>query len=238
MPVDFSFRTSGNLHTILKEVFFFGEYVPLTRTEAPFIIDCGGNIGVTTLFLKYQFPKASVLVFEPSAENFKVLQQNIERNKLADVKAVRAAVCDTEGEVTFWDDPKSPGSATSTETVANSKGTDRFTQETVPAVRLSRFIDRPVDVLKMDIEGGEGVVLDELDRSGKLAQVSEIIFEYHMNPANKINALPRVIEILERNGFRVLPFGIDLSRGVARLFPRAFCHFMIHAARRPALQQG
>lgn len=231
MGLLFWFRTYQNLHTILKEVFFFGEYVPKGQTETPFIIDCGGNIGVTTLYFKMIMPKASILVFEPSTENFQCLEKNIQSNRLQDVKAIRAAVCDHEGDITFWDDPKKPGSATSTQAVANTKGDERFRMESVPAVKLSHFIDRPVDVLKMDIEGGEGIVLRELDQSGKLALISEIIFEYHVNSSNKENKLTDIVEILERHGFRITPFGIDLSKDVGRIASRPFHHFMIRASK-------
>ena len=42
----------------------------------PVIVDCGGNIGLSALYLAHQFPEAVVVVVEPDEENFEVLRKN------------------------------------------------------------------------------------------------------------------------------------------------------------------
>ena len=68
-------------------------------------------------------------------------------------------------------------------------------------VKLSSYINRPVDLLKMNIEGAEGEVFEEIE--DKLHFVKEIIFEYHAFD-NLPQNLGKILIILERNSFRYL----------------------------------
>jgi FkbM family methyltransferase len=224
----FSHRSLSNLKMMLKDTFFFGEYRLSPKADPVFIIDCGGNIGVTALFFKFRYPKAKVLVFEPAEKNYAVLKKNIEQNYLEGVEAVRAAVCDHAGEMSFWDNVQSPTSSTGISTWAVDK--DKFVESRVPAVKLSSYIDRPVDVLKIDIEGGEGLVLEDLDASGKLKEVNEIVMEYHSDKLNAQNKLSKIIDILERNGFAVVPYGMLLARAAQdHVWKKPVYHFMLNA---------
>jgi FkbM family methyltransferase len=223
------FRTYENLLTILKEVFLFGEYRPLTVGQNPFIIDCGGNIGITTLFFKQRFPGSNILVFEPLNGNCQIIRKNIEGNRLQGVRVVEAAVGSSEGTITFWEDAKKPGSSTAVEEVVGTKGEHRFQKVNVSSVQLSTYIDKNVDLLKMDIEGGEGIVFEELDRSGAMRRIREIVFEYHVNPKNSSNNLSKIVAILERNGFKLIPGGSDLVLKGDSMLLKASFHYLIHA---------
>lgn len=56
----------------------FAEYrAQLAEGLKPLIIDCGGNIGLSALYLAYRFPEAIVVVVEPDEENFAVLKKNV-----------------------------------------------------------------------------------------------------------------------------------------------------------------
>ena len=66
--------------------------------------------------------------------------------------------------------------------------------------KLSQFLDRDVDLLKMDIEGAEEDVLHELATSGKLRFVKRMHVEYHHHIDPRKNALSRILKILEDNG--------------------------------------
>ena len=64
---------------------------------------------------------------------------------------------------------------------------DRMPGDTVrvPAVRLSRYVTKPVDFLKLDVEGSELPVLRDLVSSGTIAQIRQMVIEFHhhMSPA-------------------------------------------------------
>ncbi len=50
----------------------------LSRGETPLIIDCGGNIGLATVWFAENYPKANICVVEPDSNNLHVLMKNIE----------------------------------------------------------------------------------------------------------------------------------------------------------------
>ena len=63
------------LHT-LKEIFINEIY----RVELPansFIIDCGANIGLSTIYFKQICPTAKIIAFEPDSTSFTILTKNI-----------------------------------------------------------------------------------------------------------------------------------------------------------------
>ena len=64
---------------------------------------------------------------------------------------------------------------------------------------LSKFIDRTIDFLKIDIEGAEFRVINEI--KDHLKKVSNIFIEYHSDIKEK-QKLNKILSILTKNGFR------------------------------------
>ena len=79
----------------------------------------------------------------------------------------------------------------------------------VQVVRLSKYIDRPVDLLKIDVEGAEGMVLEDLAAAKKLVMVKQMIIEYHHHLRKDVDALSKFLRILEDHGFG---YQIETSR--------------------------
>jgi hypothetical protein len=71
----------------------------------------------------------------------------------------------------------------------------------VEAVRLSEFVREEVDFLKMDIEGAEAEVLEELAEADKLRLVREMVIEYHHHIDPGEDHLGATLRLLEQNGF-------------------------------------
>ena len=71
----------------------------------------------------------------------------------------------------------------------------------IEAVLLSDYIVEPVDLLKLDIEGAERRVLEELVKRGKLHMIRELIVEYHHHITCEDDELSRVLRMLESHGF-------------------------------------
>jgi len=72
---------------------------------------------------------------------------------------------------------------------------------TVPAVKLSGWLDRPVDLLKLDVEGMASRVLEDLAESGKLALVHEVIIEFERFVRMRDRGIARGLQLLEEAGF-------------------------------------
>ena len=83
------FRAQGYPHAIhlrahtsdvfaADQVLVREEYHPLTRVQNPrVIIDCGANIGCTSVYLLTRFPEARLIAVEPDAENCSVCERNL-----------------------------------------------------------------------------------------------------------------------------------------------------------------
>lgn len=184
-----------------RQIFIRHTYYAEVTQENPFIIDCGGNIGMSVLYWKYLFPTSKVVVFEPSHEVFDFLMKNIEANALADVKVVRAAVGSTEGEADMYMRGTAAAGNTLKRTILDSTPMKHeIVSYPVKIVRLSTYMTMPVDILKLDIEGNEGSVLQEVSETGKFKQVRQCIMEYHYYPTTKDNALTDILSIFTSHG--------------------------------------
>lgn len=181
-------------------------------TDRPWIIDCGANIGVSVLEWKTRWPGCRVTCFEPDPRTFAVLQTNMDRNDVPDVQCIAAAVSDVEGTATFYGDLSRGGDSRGNSIDpawgqrAASPEMSESGQTEVKCQRLSRMLDRPanagrtVDFLKLDIEGAESRVLDDL--AGHLDRINAIYVEVHQTDTTaEINSAPRIAKILYDAGF-------------------------------------
>ncbi len=232
MGMSFSTPSFSNFIAIIREVFLFGDYYFKATSITPVIIDCGGNIGVTTIFLKWLYPNARVTVFEPSPVAVSALRKNIDANKLSDVEVVEAAVSNEEGTISFWEQPAKPGGSTAVRDVFESKSkATQFEEVSVKAVRLSPYITEDVDLIKMDIEGAEGLVIQELHASGTLSRVKNIIMEFHENADNRSNDLSTMVSTLKENGFKIVIFASEITPSSEVMAKKNGHHFLLRAFR-------
>jgi FkbM family methyltransferase len=213
----------STLTFLFREVFVDLDYFFETTKQSPFILDCGSNIGVSILFLKALYPNASIFGFEPARETFTLLEQNIARNHLADVTVLQRAVGNSEAPLQFYETAVA-GSPTAS---ANAgRGTTK--PVIVQQVRLSSFVDREVDFLKLDVEGAEWEVLDDLVSTGRLRNIAQMAIEYHHHIEASEDRFSRFLHELEQHDFgyqiRALP------NGPRR--PREFQDVLVYAYRK------
>jgi hypothetical protein len=71
----------------------------------------------------------------------------------------------------------------------------------VKAGKLSRFIQAPVDLLKLDVEGSEFDVMIDLKNAGKISHISRMVIEYHHKIDGKRSCMSRFLSLLEEEGF-------------------------------------
>jgi FkbM family methyltransferase len=214
-----TYRNDCELEVIYDDIFRKNVYFFEANTSEPFIIDCGGHIGLAVLYFKSLCPQARILSFEPNPETFALLQKNIAQNNLRGVEAINMALTreDKRDAILYvgenflqaWD---------STDTIDPNLWVNMHEYRGIPvhSTKLSSYINKRVDFLKLDIEGAEVAVLDELD--GKLSAVGALTLEYHQNSANLAqNKLHKIIEKLNRSGFRYEIFHEAKSVGLHHL---------------------
>jgi FkbM family methyltransferase len=188
-----------------QEIFVDGEYDFVCEDFQPFIIDCGSHIGLSVLFFKSRYPYARIIAFEPDPDNYELLQRNIVMNELDAVVAINAAVAEYTGSATYYREIFGDESAPDTRgySISRSWG-DRGHSRTlkVQTKRLLPYIQETVSYLKLDVEGVEQAVLEDIEE--RLVWVQRLCVEYHgtcLNPNE--NDLGAVVDLLQRNCFEV-----------------------------------
>jgi FkbM family methyltransferase len=193
----FNFLSYGTLRYLFNEIFLRQEYCFLTDNKSPFIIDCGSNIGASILYFKKLYPNASIIGFEPSEQAFNVLKSNIEGNGLQNVTIYNLGLSGWEEEQEFYFDPSNVSNLRMSFVKERVQGVSTLVKTTT----LSKYINRTVDFLKMDIEGSESFVIEELHETQKLPLIKEMVIEYHHHIDKEADKLSYMLGILEQNNF-------------------------------------
>jgi FkbM family methyltransferase len=150
------------------------EYAGVLPSGArPLIIDCGANIGVSSMYFSILYPEARVVALEPERENFELLCENVA--PFPRVRPLRKAIASQPGTLSLSD----PGAGSwGYRTLPDGEG--RILEE-VQASSVEEILAEEPDtvpfLLKVDIEGAE----DELfSRAGETyARFPLVIIELH-----------------------------------------------------------
>jgi len=173
----------------LKEI-FIDEIYNVSLSSSPYIIDCGANIGLSIIYLKEKYNDAHILAFEPDKKNYQLLQKNINSFNLENVTIEEKAVWILDTELSFKNEGNM-GSRIDINSESNSTS--------VKAVRLKSLLHRKVDFLKIDIEGAEYAVLNDIKES--LFTVENMFLEYH-GSFKQNNELIEIFQIIHQAGFK------------------------------------
>jgi len=197
------------------EIFRAGCYDHVELQQRPLVVDAGANIGMFALYIKRRYPAAEILTFEPAPESAAVLRQNIGLHGLAGITVHDVALGSRPEQVAFTYYPAAPGNSTrypeqsgpAKEAVGRmlsprvAERLYRGRDITVPVERLSAFLTagRPVDLLKIDVEGAELEVLQGIDppqwplirqvivevqeHAGRLAAVCDLLSSHGLEPS-------------------------------------------------------
>ncbi len=160
----------------------------------PTIIDCGANIGQSVFYWKHLFPKSRIIAFEPSPSAFFSLRQNCEENNLEKVKLIQSAVWINDDKLPFWEEGADAGRINTSHTSGSEE------MIVVSAIRLKDFLNQPIDLLKLDVEGAEVELL--IDCRDSLDQIDRIFVEYH-SFVDQDQRLDEILKILRHAGFRI-----------------------------------
>jgi FkbM family methyltransferase len=171
------------------DIFFRGAYrSPEPISQVKQIVDLGANVGYSCLFWCQQYPEARVTAFEPHPVHVSSITKHLSENHFSDrVKVVEAAAGVAEGAAHLVD-------AGSSSTITSSP-----TGYAVPVVDVFKMLDCTIDILKIDIEGGEyGLLGDE--RFGSL-RARTVVVEWHKT-ANYPDGREWCQDRLQRFGYR------------------------------------
>ncbi len=228
---DVAFFDYGALALLFDEVFVKQQYGFHSTRPSPVIIDAGSNIGLATLYFKRLYPESRILAFEPDTATFEVLRRNIQENGLRQVQGLQLALGNHQGETELFTDKHragAPYASTRADIVRMCTGQENLESASVPLVRLSSYISEPIDLLKLDVEGAEHAVFEDLHTSGKLSLIREVVMEYHHHVLAGEDRLSGVLGILEAQGF-----GYHVSSQTERIrITGSYQNLLIHAYRK------
>lgn len=189
---------------VIKEIFFEDPYKITSIPYNSIIIDIGAHIGTFSIRCANEM-KCTVYAYEPCNENYKLLIDNIDVNKLNDkIKAFNKAVSDKSITRDFCIDPYHySGCSFYLKDFAEQKTFNRpFYVVKVECITLKQIFDdnniNHCDVLKLDCELEEKHILLDKDSVNILKRIDKIIIEHHCISDGKDIAV-----YLESKGFSV-----------------------------------
>lgn len=140
---------SSDLPTFYQ-IFSFKQYRLKNKIQPRFIIDCGANVGYSSIYFSSVYPDATIIAVEPEISNFEMLVKNTASYK--NIKCIQKGI---------WN------KSTNLEIVDNGGGYWNFrTKEvahknnnTIKAISIDDIVTLynidSIDLLKIDIEGAE-----------------------------------------------------------------------------------
>lgn len=185
------YTDSASFCFIFDEIFRKKIYQFTSQSEQPYIIDAGANIGLSIIYFKSLYPHAEITAFEPDEEAYSALQYNIESFDLTNVKLVKKGLWDSNTSLKFYAEGADGGR------IATPSNDSQIVD--IKTERLTSYLNRRVDFLKMDIEGAEVRVMKDCE--AYLTSVENIFVEYH-SFTNQSQQLHEILQILSGAGFQ------------------------------------
>ncbi|GAB1446014.1 hypothetical protein MASR2M41_17630 [Flammeovirgaceae bacterium] len=199
-------RNSSDLN-VFQHVFLNREYEVIKQLVIEYelnietIVDCGANIGLSTIFFNQQFSGAKILALEPNESNYQLLKKNTCGFPLVETKRIGV-----------WSSRKT--------LVPNSNFRDRLDWSfslRSPHVGEDGFIKvdtlqaiaetagwTKIDFIKIDIEGAEFELFKSHEQwSLLLKRVSILCVEVH----EEMGDIFEIINILMKYGFKIKKSG-------------------------------
>lgn len=139
------------------------------------VVDIGAGAGDFAISAARRAPRSRVYAFEPWAESFDLMRENLALNGVTNVSPFPEAVAGKSGELFLF-------TPTGIEGQHRTGDSDTGAGVPVPAVTLAQAFERSsievCDFLKIDCEGGEYEILFQAG-SEALGKIRHIAMEYH-----------------------------------------------------------
>lgn len=166
MPIRFRGRTSDV--AIIYNIIVLREHEVDSGYRAESVIDAGANMGASVVYFANRFPKARIVAIEPEATNFELLERNTRGYE--NITLIQGAV---------WPDdvPLKLVNCGADKWAFRFAPAEEAGPETVVGVSMNDLVGEGVDLVKVDIEGGELEVFQQ--RVEWLAKIDMLLIEIH-----------------------------------------------------------
>jgi FkbM family methyltransferase len=193
-------RAGTSDYAILKQIFVEDEYAPLRHLPEPkCIVDCGANVGFSSLYFARAYPSARIIAIEPDAGNAAVFLRNL--SLYSDrVQLIQSALWSRAARLVVQHAPVTFEAAISVREAQDHEREDLLAID-IPTI-LDRFKLPAIDLLKIDIEGSESELFEEPLCHQWLPRVRNIAIEIHNEAAKS-----RFFGAMERYSYELIESG-------------------------------
>ena len=156
------------------------------------IVDLGANVGYTCLYWRSVYPNAEVIGFEPHPTHVAMIERHLAMNNESQHVTLYSAAAGTRDGAAFLSD----------EGMSSVVSAERKSRTIPIAVKdfFSLASSTHIDILKMDIEGGEYPILMD-PRFGTLS-IGAVVLEWHNSPEYP-QGRQLCCDLLEKLGYEV-----------------------------------
>jgi FkbM family methyltransferase len=178
------------------------DQIDFSNSADALILDIGAQVGTASVVFS-RLHRGKILCFEPLPENCRLLRANLEANQVANAVVVPKAVTDQDGFVEFEVNPNSSvdGHAAGIMAADPRVYTQSLRVKSVTLrTALADFPGQPIHLIKMDCEGGEYGIVDQITPD-LLPRIRHLTFEVHdLDGSRNVRVLTAK---LQRLGFRI-----------------------------------
>ena len=171
------------------------------------VIDIGAHIGLFSLFVSQYCKNGKIFSYEPIEENYNILKENTELNKIKNIIPFNSAVSNQSNKLKIFID--SDDSAHSI--FESDKKFIEVNSTTIKSIFDENEI-KNCNLLKLDCEGAEYQIIESIPKEYFL-KIDKMIIEYHKANEN-IKLYNKLIQNLNDNLFKIKIEKISDSMGM------------------------
>lgn len=189
--IKFILRKNTSDHYVIDEIFnetVYGE------KPTGIVFDIGANIGAYTLYGAQN--AEHIFSFEPESSNYECLEKNISLNNFRNINIFKKAIGDKKRNVLLYKGRNNKGMSSTA--IMTSFITEQVEMISLEDALTLCGVDH-IDTLKIDIEGGEYQLIENVP-DYIFDRIGSINMEFHRVPGNSLNNL---IHKLEQNGYEL-----------------------------------
>jgi FkbM family methyltransferase len=175
------------------------------------VVDCGANIGIYTCLASGAIgSEGKVYAFEPEPRNFSCLSETVRVNRLENVQTERLALSDVNEEASLFLSDMNMGDHRLGKT---DEKRESVRIQTCTLDSYWKGIIPEINVLKMDVQGAEGLVLKGMSQTILQSPKLKIFMEFWPQALRSCGTDPKeVLQSLVAFGFSIQIIDQDNNR--------------------------